>query len=147
MSLSHRIVQFIGGLLPLYVEEQVDRVLCARSLSDGTLICPVDEPAENENGFVTVCWQGDRARQTEVQGVFMASLAIARYAELHHLAQGAKGVREEVERLSHHFTVKTGESLTFEQPDSELWELIGEAVKKAGEAGVMELIKTALPRI
>ena len=141
MSLSYQIVQFISNLLPLYIGEPVNGVWCARSLSDGTLIFPVDELPEDENGFVTVHWQGDPNRQTVVRGVFMTSLAVAKYAELHHLAQGAKGVREEIERLSQHFTVKTGEALAFEPPNSELWELVQKAVGKAGEAGVMELIK------
>ncbi|ART46977.1 hypothetical protein [Acidovorax carolinensis] len=134
-------MQFISNLLPLYVGELVNGVSCARNLSDGTLIVPANELPEDETGFVTVHWQGDPNRQTVVQGVFITSLAVAKYAKLHHLAQGAKGVREEIERLSQHFTVKTGETLAFEHPDSELWELVQKAVGKAGEAGVMEFIK------
>jgi hypothetical protein len=141
MSLSQRIVDFIGGLLPLYIEDEVDGVWCARSLSDGTLICPVEEMEACEDGFVTVHWQGDQARQTLVQGQFMASLAVAKYVELHYLAENAKGPREEIEHLANHFTVKTGALLTFQLPDSELPELIGKAVGKVGEAVVTEAIK------
>ena len=141
MSLSHRIVQFIGGLLPLYIEDQVDGVWCARSLTDGTLICPVEEMEEHENGWVTVHWQGDPARQTMVQGVFIASLAVAKYVELHHMAEKAKGTREEMERMASHFAFKTGESLTFEAPDSGLMELVLKAVGKVGEAAVAEILK------
>jgi hypothetical protein len=97
-------------------------------------------PDENEDGFVAV--QGDPARQSVVQGVFMeASLAVAKYVELHHLAENAKGARDEVERLSNHFTIKTGEALTFEAPDSGLWELAGKAVGKVGEAALAEAMK------
>jgi hypothetical protein len=141
MSLSQAIVQFIGHLLPLYIEDQVEGVWCARSLSDGTLICPIDEADDDENGFVTVYWQGDPARQTVVQGVFMASLAVAKYVELHHMAENAKGTRNEMEHLSQHFTVKTGQSLTFESPDSGLLALVGKAVGKVGEAALIEILK------
>lgn len=115
--------------------------MCARSLTDGTLILPLDEPEEYENGLVAVHWQGDSSRQTVVQGVYMASLAVAKYVELHHMAENAKGTRDEVERLSHHFTVKTGESLIFEAPESGLLELVVEAVSKVGEAAVIEILK------
>lgn len=141
MSASDRIVQFIGGLLPLYIEDQVEGVWCARSLSDGTLICPMDEPDDNKNGLVIVCWQGDPTRQTIVQGTFMASLAVAKYVELHHMAEKAKGTREEIEQLAYHFTLKTGESLTFDEPDSGLAEIVGQAVGKVGTAAVTEILK------
>ena len=141
MSLSHSIVQFIGGLLRLYIEDQVDGVWCARSLTDGTLICPVEEMEDSEDGWVTVHWQSDPARQTLVQGVFMASLAVAKYVEIRHLAEKAKGTREEMERLANHFTFKTGESLTFEAPDSELMEWMSKAVSKAGQTAVVEILK------
>jgi hypothetical protein len=141
MSLSQAIVQFIDHLHPLYIHDQVNGVWCARSLSDGTLICPVEEDEDNENGFVSVHWQGDTSRQTVVQGVYMASLAVARYVELHHMAENAKGTRDEMERLSHHFTFKTGESLTFESPDSGLLEIVVKAVGKVGETAVMEILK------
>ncbi len=141
MSLSQRIVHFIGGLLPLYIEDQVNGVWCARSLTDGTLICPVEEMEEYENGLVTVHWQGDPARQTLVQGVFIASLAVAKYVELHHMAERSKGTRDEIEGMAHHFTIKTGESLTFECPDSGLLELVLKAVGKVGETAVMEILK------
>lgn len=141
MSLSQDIVQFIGGLLPLYMDDQIDGVWCARSLNDGTLICPVEETAECEDGFVTVYWQGDPARQILVQGVFVATLAVAKYVELHHMAEKAKGTRQEMERLAHHFAIKTGASLTFESPDSVLPELVAKAVDKVGEAVVTEALK------
>ena len=54
MSLSQRIVNFIGGFLPLYIEDDVDGVWCARSLSDGTLICPVEGMEACDDGFATL---------------------------------------------------------------------------------------------
>lgn len=142
-SSSQRIVNFIGHLLPLYVQESVNGVRCARSLGDGTLILPIDEPEETADGFVAVHWQGDPTRRTEVQGVFIASVAIARYTELHHTATFSKEMRSEMKHISDHFTIKTGETLTFEGPGSDLLDMIGRAVGKVGEATVMELLKKA----
>lgn len=141
---SQRIVNFIDNLLPLYVQESVNGVLCARSLGDGTLILPMDEPEDTADGFVEVHWQGDPARRTEVQGVFIASVAIARYVELHHTATHSKLMRSEMVGISHHFTIKTGQFLTFDAPGSDLAELISRAVGKVGEAAVMEVLKKAV---
>lgn len=141
-GLSQSIVTFIGHLLPLYGEEQVGNLWCARSLSDGTLILPVDEAlGEYENGFVTVHWQGDPARQITVQGRFMASVAVARYVELHHIASTASDTRAAMAHMSQHFTFKTGESLDFESPDSELIEWIAKAAGKVGEKALVEVLK------
>lgn len=140
-NLSQRIVTFIGHLLPLYVEECVNGVWCARSLADGTLILPIDDPEKSADGSVAIHWQGDHTRRTEVQGIFIASLAIARYTELHHTATYSKDMRIEMEHMSNHFTVKTGETLVFESPDSGLFELIAKAVGKLGEAAVIEILK------
>lgn len=138
---SQRIVTFIGHLLPLYVEEKVNGLWCARSLTDGTLILPIDAPEESSDGFVTVHWQGNPTRRTEVQGVYMARVAITRYVEFHHAATDSKPLRDEMERLSHHFTVKTGEALTFEEADAGLYGMVSQAVGKLGEAAVIELLK------
>lgn len=138
---SQRIVNFIGHLLPLYVQESVNGVWGARSLGDGTLILPIDEPEDTADGFVAVHWQGDPTRRTEVQGVFIASVAIARYTELHHTATFSKEMRREIEHISDHFTIKTGKTLTFEAPGADLLDMIGRAVGKVGEATVMELLK------
>ena len=144
-GLSHRIVNFISGLIPLYIHDEVDGVWCARSLDDGTLIMPMDGTEDQEEEFVTVHWQGDSSRVSIVQGVFLASYAVAKYVELHNMAENAKGTKDEMRRLAHHFTVKTGESLGFSMnDDSELFPLIGKAVSKLGQVAVIELIKKGM---
>lgn len=139
--MSQAIVDFIGHLLPLYVEEPAQGVRCARSLQDGTLICPSSEMGDE---FVTVYWQGDEARKSTVQAVFMASLAVARYVELRHLAERNKATRPEMEQLAQHFAFKTGESLVFEPPDFAFIEFVMDAAAKLGEEGVKEAIKKAV---
>lgn len=145
MGLSHRIVDFISKLLPLYIHDEVNGAWGARSLVDGTLILPMDEPEDHENGLVTVHWQGDTSRATIVQGVFLASYAVTKYVELHKLAGKVKDPKDEMLRLAHHFTVKTGTSLSFDMDDdSELFRLIGKAVARVGQESVIELIKKSI---
>lgn len=141
---SQRIVTFIGHLLPLYVEEEVNGVWCARSLSDGTLILPIDDPEDAPEGFVAVHWQGDPTRRTEVQGVFMASMAIARYTELHHTGTYSEAMRGRMELMAHHFNVKTGEDLIFESPGGDLLKMMTKAVGKVGEVALTEIIKKSV---
>jgi hypothetical protein len=141
MGSSQRIVDFVGHLLPLYVQEQVNGKWCARSLEDGTLLLPVEEEEDEEDGFIQIWWQGDSARKTDVIGAFYASLAIAKYVDLHHTGTYAREKRPAMEHLSNHFTVKTGASLTFEMPEDHLLPLIGRAVSKLGESVVIDLLK------
>lgn len=134
MGLSQRIDDSVGHLLPLYVQEEVNGKWCVRSLDDGTLVLPVEENEDEENGWIQVWWQGDSKRATDVIGVFYASLAIATYVDLHHTDTHAKEKRPAMEHLSDHFAVKTGASLTFEMPEDNLLPLVGRAVSKLGES-------------
>ena len=142
MSLSQDIVGFISNLMPLYIHDQVNGVNCARRLSDGSLICPIapiDEDDENE--FVTILWQGNTERKTELQGIYIASLAVAQYVELHHMTATLEEKRVRMEHMSNHFTVKTGQSLIFETPDQDLMRLVGKASSKVGKEVVTEVLK------
>lgn len=136
---NQRIVAFIANLLPLYIGEQVEDLWCARSLVDGTLISPLSDSDE----FVSVLWQGDPQRRTEVQAVFIASLAVARYVELHHSASQSKALRAEMQHMAHHFTVKTGDALVFDEPGSDMMEVLERAVGRLGESVVVEVLKRA----
>lgn len=144
MSQSQHIVDFIANLIPLYDGEQMDGIYCARSLSDGTLILPIDGDDDND-AFVTVYWQGDPQRTSVVLASFVASLAVARYVELRFLAEDSKDTRAEMERLAQHYTFKTGDSLCFGAPlDSGLLALVGKAVSKVGEVAVEAVLKKAM---
>lgn len=156
-SLKHRIVDFISKLTPLYTFEHVGRVVCARSLVDGTLILPngnieSDEPEENldelddydlnENDFVTVYWQGDKSRKSVVHGLYMASIAVARYAEIHAIPQ-IKETKFEYSHMANHFTVKTGEGLTIRaaDDDQDLYSTIADSLKTLSKDALISLIK------
>ncbi len=73
---SEAVVRFIANLLPLYDGESHDSLWCARSLTDGTLILPIDESdSDDEQGCVRVRWQGDPSREQETRGDMLASVA------------------------------------------------------------------------
>jgi hypothetical protein len=140
---NQRIVAFIANLMPLYVGEHVDGEWCARSLVDGTLILPFRGIEEASDEFVAVLWQGDPQRRTEVLAVYVASLAIARYVELHHSASHSKEMKLEMQHMAHHFTVKTGHALVFDEPGSDMMEVLARAVGRLGEGAVLEVLKRA----
>jgi len=145
-GLSHRIVGFIAGLFPMYEHAAVDgHAIAARSLIDGTVILPVEEDEDNENGFVLVHWQGDSNRSAEVRGEFLASLAVVKYVELHAAATD-KRTRAQYEHLAQHFTHKTGGSLVLETDDggAEAFALLGRLIEKSGTAVAIGLLKKAI---
>lgn len=149
-SKSTSIVRFIANLSPLYQGEHVEDAWCARSLTDGTLILPIDElaqGAEREDGWVLVRWQGDSTRQTEVLGSQIATVALARYIELRGQGQPEKLIASELKRLSFHFTVKTGCYLELSDEDElseNLVSAIRAAVGRLGEKAVIAALLKAI---
>lgn len=144
-GLSHRIVAFIAGLRPLYTHEFVGDRIGARSLVDGSLILPLDEDEEDENGTVEVFWQGDPARRSEVRGVALASVAVAKCLELQAIPF-APATKAEYAHLSQHFMFKTDEALVLQEPDPEsaITEMLKGASKRLGKEALLEIIKKAI---
>lgn len=143
---SARVVGFLANLMPLYTHEDRDGVWCARCLQDGSLILPVDESGwVEERGTVRVLWQGDPQRVTDVDGSDVATLALVRYVELHHLGQSGKHVAAVLEDLARHFHFKTGCSLylPYEKPSIELADAVSKAVGRIGENAVASLLARA----
>jgi hypothetical protein len=144
---SAAIVSFIANLMPLYDGERVGEVWAARSLQDGTLLLPLDESGwDEERGTVLVRWQGDPARGQQVEGSYLATLAVVKYVELHQLGQPAERVTAELEHLAQHFQFKTGCDLylpeTHTSPD--LVTVVHKAVRRLGEDAVSSLLLKAL---
>lgn len=95
--------------MPLYQGERHGGDWCARSLTDGTLILPVDESDNDEDeGWLRVRWQGDAAREQEVQGFLLASLALERYVRFHGVGYDEQALAGELGFLAQHFAHKTG---------------------------------------
>lgn len=143
---SAAIVGFLANLLPLYTGEQRDGVWCARSMRDGTLVLPVDESDHDEElGTVRVHWQGDPQREQHVDGTYIATLALARYVELHHLGQPGAHVAAELEGLAQHFHFKTGCSLylPYDKPSPDLASAVSKAVGRIGESTVVGMLLKA----
>lgn len=151
-SKSAAIVGFIANLMPLYEGERVDDFWCARSLTDGTLILPVDEASAGvdgteEDGWVRVRWQGDPGREIETGGSNIATLAVVRYVELHQVGQPAKRVTSEIEGLAQHFTFKTGCSLYLPYDNDispDLVSVVRTAVSRIGEKALIGLLLKAI---
>lgn len=67
MKSSQRYVNFIGSLIPLYQQEFVNEKWCARSLRDGTVLLPQEQLDDGlDDRWITVWWQGDRHRESEL---------------------------------------------------------------------------------
>ncbi|HZZ93006.1 MAG TPA: hypothetical protein VFE23_10610 [Usitatibacter sp.] len=141
---SQRIVSFIGSLLPLYVPESHDKNYCARSLRDGTLVMPMAETPEDEDGWVRVHWQGDRARATPVQGIFLVRLALSDYVDFMSRGKPERYIKE-FAALAEHFELKT--SRTLAQPEDwvvQFMEATSAGIEKLGKEGLIALIKKAV---
>lgn len=106
---SEAIVRFIANLLPLYSGERHNERWCARSLHDGTLILPFSADEDpNDEGWVSILWQGDAQRQTEVLGEQIATLALERYVRLHGTGASEEAIAAELWFMAKHFHFKTG---------------------------------------
>jgi hypothetical protein len=105
------------------------------------LIIPAGHPDDEEDDWIEVRWQGDSSRKSEMPGTHIASLAIARYVEIHHTATYNKQTQAAMEHCSNHFTVKTGDSLIFESHESDLLYVLSKAVAKWGESVVTDILK------
>jgi len=143
--MSHRIVAFIANLYPLYEGATIDGRQAARSLTDGTLIFAVDEDEENENGFVSIHWQGDPNRACETLGSSVATLAVSRYIDLHAVPSD-KRTKDQYAHLSQHFEFKTGSGLALEEGDAdvEAYRLLGQLVEKTGVGVAVAILKKSL---
>lgn len=115
---SQAIVHFIASLLPLYTHVQSDGKACALSLIDGTVILPIIDPdldPADDDGWLTIYWQGDPTRRADVSATLFASQAVLRYIELRSAGLPPDAFRREREGLAEHFEFKTGAILYFAQ--------------------------------
>jgi hypothetical protein len=141
---SQAIVSFIASLLPLYVPTWHDGKYCARSIRDGTLVIPVAETPEDEDGWVQVVWQGEPHRATAVQGIFLVEVALSDYVQF--VTRGKpERYSKKFEELAQHFHVKTGRSVL----EAEDWlvrvlEAASAGAEKLGKEAVVVLIKKAV---
>jgi hypothetical protein len=139
-SKSEAVVGFIANLLPLYHGERHDGLWCARSVSDGTLIYPIDESdSEGEQGWVRVSWQGDAGRQHELSGYMLASVALERYVRLHGVGYDEEAIAAELWFMARHFRFKTGCDVYFPQLREPAHPAI-RAARRMGEGVLVNLI-------
>lgn len=146
-TLSQTVVQFIANLHPLYIGELHEGVYAARCIEDGTLIFPVEEDEDYEDGRVRVCWQGIKANSSELPGCAYAAMAIQRYVTLVYAAHSPQVQRAQLLFYAEHFTVKTGQVLDFNEPSeyAEAIRLVLNLGKKIGAGALMAMLKAKLP--
>jgi hypothetical protein len=139
---SSRIVDFVAALIPIYMQERVNGISCARCLLDGTLILPCVNAPEDGDFWVTVHWQGDSQRTSEVQAVLIASVAIARYIQMHSLSAPGTSTNKELEVLENHFTVKTGNGLVINaSADNVLASILKKAAAMVGRGAALAIAR------
>lgn len=111
-SLSHRIVEFLGGLAPVYVPASIRGERCARSLTDGTIILPLLDPLISDpdaQDRVLVRWRGDYSWDSIELGAHMASLAAFRSAEFQVAAGLARRRGVVLKQLFARYAAMTGD--------------------------------------
>jgi len=144
---SERVVSFISNLVPSYQSRLINEVACAESLDDGTLIIPIiDEQADAVgDAWVSIRWQGDPARQAEVQADSVATIAVVRHMRLHYAGQPLERMAREMEALAQHYEFKTGGSLylPYERAPAGVLPVVRTAVARLGESAVIEVLKKA----
>lgn len=144
---SQRYVDFIGNLMPLYQQEQVNDQRCARSLRDGTLLLPqrqVDDSLDNH--WITAWWQGDKQRTSIVDGAQLVSIALVDYVQFHCTGKPPQDLTALLDHLSQHFTIKTGGSLYLPYAEDELQsfgKILG-TMKRYGPDLAWEALKKSL---
>ena len=144
---SQRYVDFISNLMPLYQHEQVDEQWCARSLRDGTLLLPQLEIDDSlDDHWITVWWQGDRRRTSDVDGTQLASIALVDYVQFHSTGKPSQHLTNLLEHLNQHFTFKTGGSLYLPYAEDELraFGKVLDTVKRYGPDLAWEALKKSL---
>ena len=73
------------------------------------MILPFDESDWDEaRGIVRVRWQGDPQREQQVEGPWIATLAIERYVRLHGAGAYEEAIAAELWYMARHFHFKTG---------------------------------------
>ncbi|WP_305803955.1 hypothetical protein [Stenotrophomonas sp. YIM B06876] len=141
------VVGFIANLLPLYDGEQHDDLWCARSLTDGALILPVDESgSDDEQGWVRVRWQGDPAREQETRGDMLASVALERYVRWHTVGYDEQAIANELWHMAQHFHFKTDCHVYLPQLREPLHPLVsvGKRALTMGQGVLVNLVSKAI---
>lgn len=146
-TMSERVVAFIGSLSPLYDMDYAEKPICARHLSTGARITPIDESIEgDECGLVALCYPGQTAPWV-VESRFVATEALVRYVDVHHFGRPEKERRGELIRIADHFAFKTGASVYLQvddDPRSEVFALSGKLLRELGTDVAVDVLKGLL---
>jgi len=140
---GRRTVSFLGNLIPLLTHDYVENLACARSLHDGTLIRPMEamDPFEkNSDEWVTIWWQGDRNRSSDVLAGIAAANLINEFVQLKSLGKPPEYARHLYILLSRHYHQKTGQNI-FLRDDASMLCAVVEDAKRYWPDRVWELMR------
>ena len=132
-----RYINFIANLMPLYQGEWHGDLYCARSLRDGTLLLPHQDEEGGREDLITIWWQGDSNRSTDVIASMVASNAVAEYVQQASLGKSPEYTTALLLHLMQHFEVKTGDTLylPYAQDDQDM-EGLAKIVAIAKKTGI-----------
>lgn len=141
MDTSGPSVDFVGSFWPVFVQEIVQGKSCARSLRDGTLFLPTDDPEE-----ICIWWQGDKDRSGVARSRMICAMALVEYVNFCCIGRPADDHGALLMSMANHFEVKTGISLYlpdhFGQPDTlqKIWEV----ARRVGPDFALDALKKAV---
>lgn len=139
--LSQKIISFIYNL-PHFQHDEIDDQYVAVRLSDGTIYLLPQEPEAQEQGLITVRWQGDVNRQTTTIGTQLARLEIVQAVNFWIATGEVKDTPQDaVKFFFEHFKYKTGERLCgIGEEEPVLLKILGYLVKELGPAVIKKAI-------
>ncbi|ALN18765.1 hypothetical protein HN51_11185 [Ectopseudomonas mendocina] len=127
---GRRTVHFLGNLIPLLTHDYVENIACARSLHDGTLIRPMeaaDQFDRDSDEWVTIWWQGDRNRSSDVLAGIAAANLINEFVQLQSLGKPPEYAKHLLILLSRHYHRKTGQNIFLRDDASVLCAVVEDA--------------------
>jgi len=143
-NLSQRIIDFMGGLSPVYDRYYDDNKRGAISLEHGHIYLTPDEDEACEEGCIKVCWNSSLSNYSHIHGIRLVELAIARYAQLRSIPQ-IKESSYDFKEMASHFEVKTGSNIEMDMLEDEsigFWVMKG--IGSLGKDAVIGIIKAKL---
>lgn len=143
-NLSQRIVDFLGGLSPVYTRYSYENKRAAISLEHGHIYTSPDESEACEDGYICVYWGSDKLNYSHIHGVRLVELAIARYSWVHAIPR-TKESGFDFQDMANHFEVKTGSSIEIDIQENEsigLW--LKQGLISFGKEAIIGIIKAKL---
>jgi hypothetical protein len=137
---SERIIQFLSSLAHFQGDQNREGVFFAQRITDGTFFLPHPDIEGQAGGLLVAHWQADPARTSIAHGAQIAEQEIVT-AVRHWVTVGEmQDERQSIRQLFQHFTLKTGESISFVENNEEFTKSLKKLLKDLGWSGFKKLI-------